>query len=121
MINTPATAEARSGRAELMPKLIDLVGRLHRAGVPLLAASDLDWIPGGRAPRLALRAKCNCSKQRDCQRPRPAKPPALPPSNGGSGNAEHAPQLGGLETSAPRRWRRATVAPMPSGPTELFA
>ena len=50
MINTPATAEARSGRAELMPKLIDLVGRLHRAGVPLLAGSDLDGIPGGRAP-----------------------------------------------------------------------
>jgi hypothetical protein len=34
---------------------------------------------------------CNCSKQRDCQRPRPAKPPALPRSSGGSGNAEHAP------------------------------
>ena len=50
MINTPATAEARSGRAELLPKLIDLVGRLHRAGVPLLAGSDLDGIPGGRAP-----------------------------------------------------------------------
>ena len=80
------------GRAGLMPKLIDLVGRLHRAGVPLLAGSDLDGIPAGRAPETGLRVKWNCSKPRDCQRPRPAKPPAPTRSSGGSGNAEHAPQ-----------------------------
>jgi hypothetical protein len=50
MADTPATAEARSARAQMMPRLIDLVGRLHRAGVPLLAGSDLYGIPGGRAP-----------------------------------------------------------------------
>jgi hypothetical protein len=50
MIDAPATAEARSARAAVMPKLIDLVGRLHRAGVPLLVGSDLNGIAGGRAP-----------------------------------------------------------------------
>jgi hypothetical protein len=49
MIDTPATAEARSGRAALMPKLIDLVGRLHRARVGLLAESDLNDLRWPRA------------------------------------------------------------------------
>jgi imidazolonepropionase-like amidohydrolase len=49
-IETAATAEARSGRAAMLPRLLTLVGRLHRAGVPLLAGSDLDGIPRGPAP-----------------------------------------------------------------------
>jgi imidazolonepropionase-like amidohydrolase len=50
MIDAPANAEARSARAAALPKLIELVGRLHRAGVPLLVGSDLNGIAGGPSP-----------------------------------------------------------------------
>jgi imidazolonepropionase-like amidohydrolase len=40
------TAEGRSARAAALPRLQRLVGRLHRAGVPILVGSDLVGLPG---------------------------------------------------------------------------
>lgn len=40
-----ATPEIRAARAALLPELLHLVGRLHRAGVPLLVGSDLVGLP----------------------------------------------------------------------------
>ena len=40
-ITTPADAKVREERAALLPKLAALIGRMHRAGVPLLVGSDL--------------------------------------------------------------------------------
>jgi len=45
------TPEVREARARLLPELIKLTGRLHRAGVPLLTGSDLVGVPPGTAPR----------------------------------------------------------------------
>jgi hypothetical protein len=49
-ISMAATPELRAARAAVLPRLIALVGRLHKAGVPLLVGSDLVGIPGGPAP-----------------------------------------------------------------------
>jgi imidazolonepropionase-like amidohydrolase len=40
MVDRPSTAEARAGRRRLLPFLVELTGRFHRAGVPILAGSD---------------------------------------------------------------------------------
>ena len=44
------TPEFRAGREALLPDLLDLVGRLHRAGVPLMVGSDLVALPDPRDP-----------------------------------------------------------------------
>lgn len=49
-ISMAATPELRAARAAVLPRLIALVGRLHKAGVPLLVGSDLAGIPGAPAP-----------------------------------------------------------------------
>jgi imidazolonepropionase-like amidohydrolase len=49
-IDLAVTPELRAARRAVMPDLLDLVGRLHRAGVPLLAGSDLVGIPDGPKP-----------------------------------------------------------------------
>jgi imidazolonepropionase-like amidohydrolase len=48
---TPDSALS-SARAAFLPKLLDLVGRMHRAGVPILAGSDLVGLDG--APEVWL-------------------------------------------------------------------
>lgn len=40
-IAAASSEEARAGRAALMPRMLRLVGRLHDAGIPILAGSDL--------------------------------------------------------------------------------
>ena len=40
-ITTPDDPDVRAARAALLPKLLQLIGRLHRAGIPLLVGSDL--------------------------------------------------------------------------------
>ncbi len=49
-INAAPTPELKKGRAEVMPKLLALVGRMHEAGVPMLAGSDLAGLAGAPAP-----------------------------------------------------------------------
>lgn len=48
-IQLPDSRAQRDARAALLPQLIALMGRLHRAGVPLLAGSDLDEVQGADA------------------------------------------------------------------------
>jgi imidazolonepropionase-like amidohydrolase len=40
-IAVPADPKVREARAAMMPKLLQLIGRMHRAGIPLLVGSDL--------------------------------------------------------------------------------
>lgn len=40
-ISTPTDPKVREQRAALLPKLLQLIGRMHRAGIPMLAGSDL--------------------------------------------------------------------------------
>lgn len=49
-INSAGSSELRAARAALLPKLLELVGRLHKAGVPILAGSDLAGLEGAPAP-----------------------------------------------------------------------
>lgn len=49
-IAAASTPELRDGRAALMPRLLRLVGAAHRAGIPLLAGSDLVGLPGALPP-----------------------------------------------------------------------
>lgn len=44
------TAEIREGRARLLPELVALTARLHRAGVPLLVGSDFAGPESGARP-----------------------------------------------------------------------
>lgn len=48
-IQLPDSQAQRDARAALLPQLIALIGRLHRAGVPLLVGSDLDEVEGANA------------------------------------------------------------------------
>jgi len=49
-IAAASSAELRTARAGLMPQLLELVGRLHRAGVPILVGSDLVGLAGAPPP-----------------------------------------------------------------------
>lgn len=49
-IATAPTPEARAGRAAALPRLQRLVGRAHRAGIPILVGSDLVGLPGSLPP-----------------------------------------------------------------------
>jgi hypothetical protein len=48
-INSPESPEIRNARAAFLPDLLWLVGKFHRAGVPLLAGSDLVGLSSGPA------------------------------------------------------------------------
>jgi imidazolonepropionase-like amidohydrolase len=47
-ILTPLSAEDRQDLVKIVPMMLDVVGRMHRAGVRILAGSDAPWlvVPG---------------------------------------------------------------------------
>ena len=47
-ILTPLSAEDRQDLVKIVPMMLDVVGRMHRAGVKILAGSDASWlvVPG---------------------------------------------------------------------------
>ena len=49
-ITTPDNPKTREARAALLPKLLQLIGRMHRAGIPLLVGSDLVGLPENVRP-----------------------------------------------------------------------
>jgi len=54
-VNLPADEESRRGRAEVLVFLEELTGRMHRAGITLLAGSDFARPSSGIVPGRATR------------------------------------------------------------------
>jgi imidazolonepropionase-like amidohydrolase len=53
-VNLPADSAARAGRREALGFLVELTGRMHRAGIPIMAGTDLATRRGDHRPGLAL-------------------------------------------------------------------
>jgi Amidohydrolase family len=49
-IGAAPSPELKQGRAAVLPKLQALVGRMHKAGIPILAGSDLVGLDGAPSP-----------------------------------------------------------------------
>ena len=53
-VNLPTDSAARAGRREALGFLVELTGRMHRAGIPILAGSDLATRRGDHRPGQSL-------------------------------------------------------------------
>jgi hypothetical protein len=53
-VNLPTDSAARAGRREALAFLVELTGRMHRAGIPIMAGTDLATRRGDHKPGLSL-------------------------------------------------------------------